>query len=1020
MNSVRGRLLASTMVAGAAVLSLGFAGQAAAQASPNGSATSNMTNGIGKGSLPTSGPVEAQAGTTTAADANGRTNPSDTSEVVVTGSRISSPNMKSISPVTAVSGQDFKVEGITRVEDLLNQLPQVFADQGSAISNGANGIATVDLRGLGANRTLVLIDGRRLINGDANDPAADINFIPLILIDRVDVDTGGASAVYGSDALAGVVNFITRKNFEGVSLDVQWAGSEHDNNNKTIQGVVRAAGDPVPTGNVLDGQQVTIQGLMGINSPDGKGNLTAYATYRSVDAILQANRDYSACTLNDASQTTFGCGGSGTAAAARIGNFAVAPGGTFIPRAQNPVFNFGPYNYYERPDVNYKLGAMGHYEINKAADVYTQLMFMDDNSVAQIAPGGIFGATYSINCNNAFASAAQLTALCGANAGSTTSQFTGTVARRNVEGGGRASDFRHTDYRGVVGIRGDLGNDWNYDLYGMYSTVVQNQETTNYFSIARIKNALQAVKNANGQIVCANGGSDGCVPYNLFTPGGVTPAALNYLQVPAFQTGSLNEQIVEGSVTGKLGQYGIQSPFADEGVGVAFGGEYRKERINFQTDLESSSGDLSGTGGASPPVNGSFDVYELYGEARVPLVTNKPFIDSLNFEAGYRFSQYSTNAGNTDTYKAGLDYSPIHDLRFRASYQHAVRAPNIDELFTPQAGGLGLVNDICAGPAVNGLVQGKYTAAQCARTGVTAAEFGNIEANPAAQYNTIGGGNPNLTPEISNTYSAGFIYSPHYITGLSVSADFFNISVDRVIGAGLGGADNQLQQCALTGSSAFCGTIHRDQATAGTLFLSNNGYVLTTQLNGGELQSEGVDITADYKVPLSRFGLEGFGTVDFNYLATYNKKLRTKPTPGGAQYDCAGLYGSICGTPNPYYRHKMRLTWNTPFHDLQISGQWRYFGGVKADGLSDQGSLTGQSDAGFAVDNHFGAQSYLDLTAAIRVRDNLTLRAGVNNVLDEEPPLSGLGAAGAFNGNTYPQVYDSIGRYLFASITANF
>ena len=504
------------------------------------------------------------------------------------------------------------------------------------------------------------------------------------------------------------------------------------------------------------------------------------------------------------------------------------------------------------------------------------------------------------------------------------------------------------------------------------------------------------------------------MPYNLFAAGGVTQAALNYLEVPAFTKGNNIEQIVEANITGKLGEYGIRSPFAEEGVGVNFGSEYRKERISFSSDSLSSSGDLSGSGGASPPVNGSFDVYELYTELRVPLVSDKPFIQGLNIEAGYRYSQYSTNAGVTDTAKAGIDYEPIRELRFRASWQHAVRAPNIDELFTPQALGLGLVADYCAGKTP------KYTAAQCANSGVTAAEYGNIEENPAAQYNTLSGGNPNLGPEISNTYSGGVVWTPRYLGNLNVSADFFNITVDRVIGAGLGGADNQLIECITTGSPLYCGTIHRDQAAGGTLFLTQNGYVTTTELNGGELQSEGIDFTGDYKIPLSRFGLNNFGSLDLNYVATYQIKLRTKPTPGGADYNCSGLFGSICGTPNPYYRHKMRLTWTTPFYNTQISAQWRYYGAVKADGLSDQSSLTGNGDEAFAVDNRFGSQSYLDLTASIRLKDRYTLRAGVNNLLDEEPPLSGLGAAGSFNGNTYPQVYDSVGRYLFVGLSADF
>ena len=354
-----------------------------------------------------------------------------------------------------MSSAEVKLEGTTRVEDLLNSLPQVFADQGSSITNGATGTATVNLRGLGAQRTLVLIDGRRLLPGDPLDPAPDLNNIPAQLIDRVELDTGGASAVYGSDAISGVVNFIMKKNFTGVQLDAQYSFYQHDNDDKGIQNVQSASGIQSPTSGATDGYQTSVSAIMGVNSPDGKGNLEAYATYRSVQAVNEGKRDYSNCTLAE-TNSGFTCGGSATTSPALIsildktgtndlGDFVLSGKGaatTFAPFGANNYYNYGPLNYLQRPDTRYNFGAIGHYEINPKADVYTQLMFMDDDSTAQVAGSGIFyGTTYAIPCNypgitaSELSTISSLTGSCTGAAGSPTT-FNAIPGKRDVEGGG--------------------------------------------------------------------------------------------------------------------------------------------------------------------------------------------------------------------------------------------------------------------------------------------------------------------------------------------------------------------------------------------------------------------------------------------------------------------------------------------------------------------------------------------------------------------------------------------------------
>ncbi len=955
-------------------------------------------------------------------------------EVVVTGSRIPQPNLTSISPVTAVSNAEIKLEGTTRIEDLLNSLPQVFADQGSSITNGATGTATVNLRGLGAQRTLVLINGRRLLPGDPLDPVADLNNIPAQLVERVDIDTGGASAVYGSDAISGVVNFIMKKNFTGVQLDAQYSLYQHDNDDSNIQNINKASGYTAPSGSTTDGYTTSVSATIGVNAPDGKGNFTAYATYRNVDAVLEGKRDYSNCTLAE-SGSTFACGGSITTNPALISllnsqpyttvtngkTVTYAPGqydlndyvlsGTgantsFAPFGSNNYYNYGPLNYLQRPDTRYNVGAYGNYEISPKADVYTELMFMDDDSVAQVAGSGIFyGTPYNIPCNYPGLTASELSTiqtLSGSCTPGGPSTFTIIPGRRNVEGSGRTSDLRHTAYRIVLGMKGDLDKAWSYDTYLQYGTTIFQDTEGGYFSTSKVANALSN---------CTINPNDGCVPYNLFQNGGVTQAQLNYLTVPGLTKGSTTEQVADFTLTGKLGEYGIKSPFATDGVGVALGTEYRREYINFTSDEEVSSGDLEGAGGASPPISGSFDVYELFAELRAPLVQDRPWVKSLDLNAAYRFSDYST-AGVTDTYEVGLEYAPVDDIRFRGSFQRAVRAPNVLELFSPQNVVLGFTNDPCAGSAP------VYTAAQCARTGVTAAQYGLITANPASQYNTLQGGNPQLQPEVADTYSAGLVWTPSQLPGFSLTVDYFNIFVDGVI-SGAAAPNTVIGECATTGNSYYCGLIHRD--SNGSLWETPQGYVTDTNVNAGSLQTSGMDFEAAYRLPLSRFGLDYLGSLSFNFNGTYLASLTSEPVPGGEKFDCEGLYGPTCGTPNPRWRHKFRTTWNTPWFGSQISLQWRYFSDVRVDAASANPLLSNPADV-YPVDSKIGAQNYIDLTYSVKIKDNYQFRVGVENVFDEEPPLIGSAICPGVvcNANTFPQVYDSLGRYIFVGLTATY
>ena len=1007
-------------------------------------------DGTATANPPDSSAVPTASETTTPAE--GQTAPSSTSasgagDIVITGSRIPQPNLTSASPVTVLSSQDIKLQGTTRTEDLINSLPQSFAAQGSNISNGATGIATVNLRGLGSQRTLVLINGRRLMSGDPRQLVADINFIPAALIKRVDVLTGGASSVYGADAVAGVVNFIMDTNFRGLRLDAQASTFMHDNNasDAILNGDV-ARGFRPPHGNSVNGGAQDIAVAFGAGFDDNRGSIMAYATYREQDPVLQASRDYSFCALAAratrhtkdvadpaGTERDFNCGGSATSAPGtfftNVGKFYVV-GNQFVP-GQVP-FNFSPYNYYQRPDERYTMGAFADYEISPGAKPYLEAMFMNDHSDAQIAPSGDFANTTTLNCDNPLLSTQQFNTICvPANTfvdSQGVTRAVAYVARRNVEGGGRDDDLEHSAWRIVGGVRGDLLKGVSYDAYYQFGTSRLAETYLNDLSISRLTRALDVIANPAvggvtgvpaGTPVCRSalpgsgpGGAPldaNCVPWNIFQTGGVTAAALNYLQAPGFQRGNINETIANANFTIEGGEYGIQTPWSDRGIGLNVGAEYRKEALHYVTDVEFQTGDLSGQGTSLLPVDGHFDVREAFAEVQIPIVSHS-FFEELTLGAGYRYSDYKV-AGhhfNTDTYKLSLEFAPVHDFRARASYNRAVRAPNVVELFGPQAVALGGTTDPCAGAVPTA------TLAQCQLTGVTAAQYGSIQPNSANQYNALFGGNPSLAPETADTYTAGVVLQPRWIPGLALTVDYFDIKIGGLISPGIG-FQTVMAQCINNGQ--LCSLIHRAPGN-GSLWLSPAGYIESTTLNIGGLRTKGIDVNGTYA---RRLG--GLGTLNVSLVGTWVKTLAVQPLPAGeGAYDCAGFFGATCGTPTSKWRHKMRTGFTLP-NGLGISGQWRYFSSVRNDTLSEDPDLNGTGTPHSAPGNaRYNAKSYFDLALTARLADKFNFRLGASNILDTDPPVSGQEVTPLpfGTGNTFPQVYDSLGRYLFAGVTIDF
>jgi len=1121
---LRQRLLSSTLLIGVAALASPAYAAAAPDAPPQPPTDSSPTNV----QTNPSGPLAAQP----VPSRNAQGAPvASAQDIVVTGTRIPQPNLTSAAPVTVVTSQDVKLTGTTRVEDLLNQLPSVGASQASGVSNGATGTAEVDLRYLGSKRTLALVNGRRLTPGDPNSTtqAADLNLIPSALIKRVEVLTGGASSVYGADAVAGVVNFIMDTNFTGIRFDGQYSFYQHNNKDfplgtacfngqgsagctaagqaQTMQSILGGRGFGFPRGSVADGGTFDGTVSLGAAFDDNRGHAVAYFGYRRVNAVLQSRRNYSGCTIQESVRTTnfvaaglpnaggqifpfvYGprnarCGGSATANPGNILVFTTTPAftaggtpitgqtstvaalgpGTLTPFAQN-LFNFAPYNYFQRPDERYIAGAFADYEINPAIKPYLEFMFMDDRTLAQIAPSGDFANTNLLNCDNPLMSAQQFGLLCGPGSLNLVNGFLGTfplavgagynpnpgaapinfinpvvgaanptyqqafaqLLRRNVEGGPRISDLKHVNYHAVLGVKGDLSKVWSYDSYFQYGKTDYTQVYKNEFSVSRLKNALDVVTNpATGQPVCRSvltGADPNCVPYDIFTAAGPSQAAINYLNVFGVITGQTSEQIADVNFTGQLGEMGIQTPWSDEGVGVNLGAEYRKESLELNPDQSFQSNDLAGQGSPTLPVSGNFRTLEVFGEAAIPLIRHS-FVEDLTVNLGYRKSYYKLSNNrtyDTDTYKVSAEFAPIRDIRFRGSYNRAVRAPNIQELFAPQFTGLDGSVDPCAGHQI----QANEFGCRATGLGVGAA----TAANPAGQYNGLLGGNPNLNPEKATTKTVGVVLKPRMIPRLAFTVDYWNIDLKNAIQGY--GADAIINNCINHSTAAAaapsCALVHRDPG--GSLWLTSNGFIRDLPNNVGRIKTTGWDFNASYS-----YRLGGIGNLSGSFIGTLLQKYQVNNGLPGGIYDCAGLYGPTCSgasvassAPMPKWRHKARLSLQMP-NGLGFSAQWRYIGKVTAETLSSNETLHGA----FPLDPglHIKAYNYFDLAMTASVGDHYNFRLGVNNFLDKRPPMvqTGSGAlagsnlcpTGPCNGNTYPGTWDALGRYLYAGVTLNF
>jgi iron complex outermembrane receptor protein len=912
--------------------------------------------------------------------------------IEVTGSRIKRTDIETSSPVTVMDATEIKASGYDRIEDVLNQLPQIEAAETAFLANGATGTATVDLRGLGSNRTLVLINGRRMQAGSITSQVADVNQIPASLIKRVEVLTGGAGAVYGADAVAGVVNFVMNDDFEGFAFNAGASGYQHDNSNGYIQSLMDKRSFDYETGNTgVDGKTYTMDITMGSEFDGGKGHAVAYAVWRRNDELLQGTRDYASCALNGGGTA---CGGSGTTPNPFFDIFPVVDGevdysnefyGYLNPNGEGFVpddgyrYNYAPVNHFMRPNERFTTGAFINYEINEHFRPYMELSFMHNRTAGQIAESGTFyNQELLFDYNNPLISdfqKAQLQELFGQTADD---QFVAYIGKRNVEGGPRSNNLEHSSYRILTGMEGELSDAWSYDVSFAYSATASNSVYQNDLLATKIPDRVGAVGTECNV-------EDGCLYYNVFTLGGVTQEQAAQLAGVGIQTGLVTQTIYNGYVSGEF-DFGL--PSASSNIGAVFGLERREQEYERISDTIYAEGTLLGQGGPNPSLNGEIIVNEVFGEFAIPV------LDEWNVNLAARASDYSTS-GTDYTYSLGTDYTIADAYKLRMSYAQAIRAPNIGELFDAQTIGLWSGDDPCSGSAADITAAG-FTQAMCANTGMTAAQFGNVSTSPAGQYNQFSGGNTELQPEEAKTLTVGLVANP--FDNFNFSLDYFNIQMEEVVGTI--GAERILTNCAETGDALFCDSVKR--SASGSLWLGQEGYVSNLGSNIGGRTWEGVDASAGYKIDL------GAGTLDFALNGFYSMKKEVEPILGdaGLAYDCSGVISTSCFA-SPKWRHNFTTTYSGD--DYSVSLKWRYF---------DKVDYEGTADTKLIAEGGIDSYSYFDLSGNYAVSDNVTFTAGVNNIFDKEPPM--VGNTVASNANTVAGFYDTLGRFLFVSAGVKF
>lgn len=926
--------------------------------------------------------------------------------VTVTGSRIQRTDTIAPSPVTNVTAAQLAVVNTVNTEDFINTLPQVVPAFDSTSNNPGDGTATVSLRGLGTSRTLVLVDGQRFVGSSVNN-IVDLNNIPAAMVSSIDIVTGGASAVYGSDAVAGVVNFIMKDDFEGVEINASQETSLGD----------------------LDGDITNVSITMGGNFDNGRGNAVISMGYTNRQAIFQGDRDFSSLTLWDPGPGNeadgFIEGGSSNIPGTRIrggssnsfgltqaqltafdptclGNcsgFRVEGGAVRGYRSggsPNDTYNYAPANYLQLPQERYNISAFATYQVNENLELYGRGVFASNVVDSQLAPTPA-GVTLTVNLDNPNLPPALL-GLMVADAGSNNGDGTATVriSRRFEEFGTRNSLRDTASFQTVFGARGDLNDNWSYDAFVNYSRSAVSQIQTGNLSVS----ALQA------GVLCDGGPTailSGCTASyaNVFGgQGAMSAASVAEISKTGAQIDTIESFQSVATLAGSVPF--LQSPAAHDPLAIVLGVEYRETNADSRPDSVLGP-DVRGFNQALP-VGGTVDVYEFFTEVEMPLIADRPLIQSLALNAAYRSSEYNT-VGNTETFAVGLGWELNDQIRVRGNFNRAVRAPNVGDLFQPLVNGFPGAQDPCAGGA-NGSYSAATIDATCVTAGVPVGQLGaDFQGN--AQMEALFGGNPLLGPESADTYTLGVVLTPSMIDGLTVTLDYYNIEIENVITTIA--LQTLLDECHLSGISSSCAALALGGPTRNpsTGEMGANGFVPNlVNLNAAVLASEGVDLRIDYGFDAGVVGLPG--DVSVTYYGGYTMASDFTPSASSPVIECAGLYGLNCGEPTPEYKHTMQTSWYTgPF---TTSLRWRYIGAVEADSATAPFIST--------LSDHIDATSYFDVTFQYDINEIFSLTTGITNISDTDVPT--IGSTASEQGNTWPATYDTLGRRLFVGGTMRF
>lgn len=913
--------------------------------------------------------------------------------IQVTGTRIQSQTMTASSPVSEIEQEAFAQTGATRAEDLVNQYPQMSLSFDSFDNNGATGYPTVDLRSLGAGRTLTLVNSQRLPPGTNED--RDISIVPAALIKRVDLLSGGASAVYGSDAIAGVVNFILDTNFEGVSLGAGMSAYQHKNDNSYIQGLMDKRGFEYPKGGSgFDGFSRNIDVALGGKFGDGRGHAMAWLSWRKNEALMQGERDYSSCALNASGQA---CGGSATAGSPNFFIYDAAdtlassgyaahydPTSGTWSAGIGEYYNYAPINYYQRPDTRYNFGAAVRYEVNDHFRPYAEMMYINRKSSIQVAESGtFFGQALNLDCSNPL-----LNTMCadlGLDASAPVEVY---VGKRNVEGGARNFAHSTSSWRIVGGVEGDINEDWSYNAAYVFGRTENTETARGDFLSDRVEAAL---------LGCPTGSFSGCIPYNVWQPGMVTVEAAKALEGVGMSRTSTSMAVLNGYVSGNLG-FGFASAQHDP-IKLVVGYEWRKEDYDYAADSNMAAGNFTGSGGPSVPLSGEISVRELFMESAIPLVVSEDgFLKNLTLDLGYRLSDYSHAKRRADTWKIGAN-ADFGMFRLRGGYNKAIRAPSIGELYASNRIALFDGEDPCSGTSPD------LSQAQCALMGVSASQYGNISASPAGQYNQFIGGNLNLTPEQANTWTFGVAASP--LENLDISLDVYDIKMeDRISTVG---AQTIVDLCGKTGNPTLCGFIRR--SSRGDLWLgsdpSSSGYVLNMAGNFGKSHHRGLDFSLAYGWNV----LGGRLSASFTGSRVLKAEYDNLPEIPDTKYDCAGKVNASCQMPK--WRHIANIGFSLDRYRVGL--RWRHIGAMDyVDAVT--GAKLSSDKLVVNNGNKLSSANYLDLSGSVSLGP-VDWTIGVNNIADKAPPM--VGNTLSNNGNA-PGGYDQAGRYFFTGISMKF